>query len=245
MDITTFDRLTRLFGLAGTRRAALSALLGSAVPSSALTAEATKRLPNGKSKPRGKAKRGGKRRKKSHGRARAQAKKENGNHCIAPNGDDLNELFGVSAQILTRFCTEVGSGEQWTTGQPWFMAQTFEAVPEGFTPAGDTPLEDFIAKFIEVKYVIDPGTQHEKTVIFPNGDKLFVDPDFNGGVLVSPITLGLLKPEPVGPHVFDLYWSFSALHCDGLAANVDENCLPAGEFRLGPTRAFEVTAGHN
>ncbi|MGH2618841.1 MAG: hypothetical protein ACRDJC_26735, partial [Thermomicrobiales bacterium] len=142
------------------------------------------------------------------------------------------------------FCKEVGAGEQWTVGQPWFMAQDFEAVPEEFVPTGETPLEDFIAKFTAVKYVIDPGSKQEKTVVFPKDDTLFVDDDFAGLVYVSPITLGLLKPLSVGEHVVEVYWVLSALHCDGIDDEIDVNCLPAGEILFSRV-TFEVTPGHH
>src|SRR5215204_2035690 len=67
------------------------------------------------------------------------------NHCIVPNGLDLNVLYGISKQIVTPFCNQVDSGEQWTAAGPaWFMNTSFEAVPDGFVSAGATPLEDFL-----------------------------------------------------------------------------------------------------
>src|SRR5262249_5405748 len=115
------------------------------------------------------------------------------NHCISPRGLDQNEFFGISAQIVIDYCPKVGAGEQWIPAQLWFMNGTFEQVPEGLMPDGDTPLEDFIAKFSAVKYVIDPGTKQEKTVAFPNDGNLFTGTLF-GDVVVSPITFGTLKP---------------------------------------------------
>jgi hypothetical protein len=49
---------------------------------------------------------------------------------------------------------------------PWFMNRGFEAVSEGFVPAGATPLEDFVAKFTGVRYVVDPGSKRERTYAF-------------------------------------------------------------------------------
>jgi hypothetical protein len=146
-------------------------------------------------------------------------------------------------------CDEVGSGEQWTVPSRWFVSSepyTQETKPAGFVPAGNTPLEDFNAKFEGVKYVIDPGTKHEKTVSIPNSDALFVDTNSvpPGFILISPITLGAAHPLAVGAHDVELYWVLSDLHCDGLGTVVADNCLPAGDTLFNQA-AFEVTAGHN
>lgn len=163
--------------------------------------------------------------------------------CISPSGLDLNELYGVSEAILAPFCTEVASGRRWRVTTPWFMSPIFDAVPDGFEPAGETPAEDFAAKFIGVKHVVDAGTSTEKTYAFGNIDDLSI---INAGLLVvaNPITLGRLGPSSVGDHVVDTYLLFSALHCDGLAASLEENCLPAGEVYYSSVQ-FTVTPGHD
>ena len=244
MDTNSFDRLSRHFSRSGTRRAAFSALLGAAMLGTAFDRVAAKREPLGKAKARGKSARRGTNTGKSTMRVRTQAKTKLGNHCLTPLGQDLNELYGISAQIVAPFCNQVGSGEQWVNTRGWFMEHTFVEVPAGFMPAGETPLEDFIAKFSEVRYVIDPGTKHEKTVVFPNSDALFAGED-EGLVLVSTGTLGTVHPLPVGEHVVDVYWVFNAMHCDGIAASIDENCFPAGETKNVAGLAFTVTPGHH
>ena len=164
-------------------------------------------------------------------------------HCITPTAVDLNERYGVSDAIVAPFCATLDSGRHWTVSNAWFMSPTFVAVPNGFVPAGLTPLEDFIAKFIGVKYVAHPGTSKEKVYVVGNNDDLGI---LNDGVtaLANPVSLGTLKPLSVGDHVVDSYLLFSAMHCDGLVANVDENCLPAGETFFGSVQ-FKVTPGHN
>jgi hypothetical protein len=246
MPTNIFERLTRLFGVAGTRRATLSALLGTALLALALDTSAAKGKRKAKGKQRNQTTR------KNNGEASGQAKTEN--HCTTPFGLDLNATYGISAQIVTGFCHEVGSGERWiSSGAPWFVNDTFESVPtpeEGFVPAGDTPVEDFIAKFTALKLVIDAGTRQEKTVVFPNDGNVFTGPAtlFPGNpeewALVIPITLGTVQPLPVGDHVVDVYWVFGDVHCDGVAANIVENCFPEGETQY-VTVAFEVTPGHH
>lgn len=163
--------------------------------------------------------------------------------CITPSGLDLNERYGVSEAIVAPFCTEVDSGRRWRVTTPWSMSPTFDAVPDGFEPVGETPVEDFVTKFIGVKYVVDPGTSQEKTYAFGNVDDLTIIDD-GVVVLVNPITLGRLRPSSVGDHVVDSYLLFSAMHCDGLAASLEENCLPAGDVYYASMQ-FSVTPGHD
>jgi hypothetical protein len=178
----------------------------------------------------------------------ANHREEKENHCINSIGVDLNEFFGVSEQIVTGTtpsCSEVGSGERWRPSAiPWFVNHSFEVVPEGFVPAGATPLEDFVAKFAGVRYVVDPATRRELTYAYANVNDLWIG-TFAGTPLVSPITLVALKPLPVGDHEVETYWRFSAMHCDGFgdAIGPQGNCFPAGETRL-PTIEFEVTPVH-
>jgi hypothetical protein len=239
MHILTFDRLTRVFGRPATRRVALHVLFGTAIAGT--TAEA------GTAKQKHKGIRRGKGRRRGKGGASAEAKAKPGNHCVSPSGVDLNELFGISAQIVTGFCTEVGAGERWVPSpSPWFVSPhpfTPKTTPAGFVPAGATPQEDFFAKFAALKIVIDPGTKHEQTVVFPNDGTLFAD-EFGGSILIIPITLGAVHPLPVGEHEAVVSWVFRAMHCNGIAADAATNCFPAGEtafLRLG----FAVVPGHH
>jgi hypothetical protein len=166
------------------------------------------------------------------------------NHCISFGGIDLNEFYGVSEQIVAPRCTQVGSGEQFRPSATWVMNDSFEVVPQEFVPAGATPLEDLIAKFVAVKYVVDPGTAQEKTYVFPNDGNLGIGIS-RGSVLADALTLATLKPLRVGQHRIDVYWVMSAMHCDGFTDFIPFSCLLAGENRLGRTLVFEVTPGHN
>jgi hypothetical protein len=164
-------------------------------------------------------------------------------HCITPTGVDLNERYGVPETIIAPFCATLNSGRYWTVSDGWGMSPTFVAVPAGFVPAGATPLEDYIAKFVGVKYVVDPGTHHEKTYVFANSADLGV---FDDGVaiLANPVTLGTLKPLSVGTHVVDSYLIFRAMHCDGFADSVEDDCLPPGETLFSRVQ-LTVRPGHN
>jgi hypothetical protein len=168
------------------------------------------------------------------------------NHCIAPTGADLNIRYGISTQIVTPFCTQVDSGETWTTpgGAPWFVNTSFATVPEGFVAVGATPLEDFLAKLTGANVVVDAGTSEEKTYLFPKSDKLWMG-NLGGFPAVQTVTLTTLKPLSVGTHTVQLYWVFSALHCDGFGNLVQDNCLGPGEVPYGPLITFQVTPGSN
>ena len=76
--------------------------------------------------------------------------------CISPTQVNLNERWGISDAIVAPFCTEVNSGRRWVVSNAWFVNPTFDSVPPGFVAAGATPVEDFIAKFVGVKYVVVP-----------------------------------------------------------------------------------------
>lgn len=161
-----------------------------------------------------------------------------GNHCITPWGEDLNEKFGTSAQIVAPLfdCAQVDVGERWTLPAPWWgMNTTFEATPKGFVPAGDTPLEDFLAKFAGARYVIDPGTAHERSYFYPAGESLWT----SGSDRSDEVTVvDELNSLPVGNHVVEVYWVFNGTHCDGWAKKI-EQCL-TGE-NLHTVEEFEVT----
>lgn len=158
----------------------------------------------------------------------ASAEPKDAKHCIAPDGRDLNQFYGILEQIITPFCPQADAGQHWTHPAVWLMATSFESVPAGFEPAGDTPLDDFLAKFVVVKYVVDPGTSQQQTYVFPLSARLWIGV-LEGLPTVNTLTLGSLKPLPIGQHAVEAYWVLSAMHCDGLAANLDENCIPAGE----------------
>jgi hypothetical protein len=122
------------------------------------------------------------------------------------------------------------------------MNTSFESVPDGFVPAGATPLDDFRAKFVGVKYVIDPGTPQEEKADFPTGPGLFTG-TIAGLPVVSGARLSIHRPIRVGDHVIEVFWVMSSEHCDGLGAS-QENLLPAGEVRYAGT-AFKVKAPPN
>ena len=172
----------------------------------------------------------------------AAADSKSPNQCLAPSGVDLNVFYGVSHAIVAPFCTVVRTGEEWSVTAIWFTNFTFAVVPPNFVPAGATPMEDFIAKFIGVKYVVDPGTAQEKTYLFKNKRHLWLGAFLNGFPLANTLTMGTIQPLSVGRHVVKTFWVFSAMHCDGFDAVMIQNCIPEGETHYS-TIPFEVKSG--
>jgi len=165
--------------------------------------------------------------------ATASAGSSDGTHCIFPGGTDFNELWGVTEAVVWFNCTTIGAGEDWRVADAWGMNRKFQGKPKGFVPAGDTPLDDFLAKFVSAKVVVDAGTPGQQVYVFDDTSRLLV-----GDNTVNAVTMGVMPALPVGQHTVDAYWVMSALHCDGFP-KPKGGCLPAGES-LGFSAAFEV-----
>jgi hypothetical protein len=163
------------------------------------------------------------------------------NHCIAPWGEDFNETYGVSEAIVTGFCHDVDSGEFWAPfASPWITNTTHEFIPAGYVPSGPTPIEDFKAKFLGARYVVDAGTPQERSFSYPAAQVLRTFVGNDGFPFAR--WWAILSPLPPGTHTVDRYVSMAAGHWDGFAVNPAENFLPAGEIFWGGG-TLRVTAG--
>jgi len=167
--------------------------------------------------------------------ATASAGSSDGTHCIFPDGTDFNQIWGVTEAVVWFNCTSIGAGEDWRVADGWGVNSRFQGKPKGFIPAGDTPIADFLAKFVGVKVVVDAGTSSEQVYRFTDTSRLLVD-----GNLVNAVTMGVMRDLPVGHHIVDAYWTMSALHCDGFP-KPKGGCLPAGDS-LGFSTEFDVVA---
>lgn len=162
-----------------------------------------------------------------------------GNHCLSPNGADVNELLGVSEFLLVPgACEDLEAGEFYILFGPgsWMMGPAWLEVPGDFVPSAPTPLEDFLAKVRSFTFTVDPGTPRERSYRFQASDivevislqDLFEEvPDFPVAVF-----LGKLPPLAPGDHRVAYFIEMADRHCDGLGSGL-ENCLAAGTTRLG------------
>jgi hypothetical protein len=167
------------------------------------------------------------------------------NHCINEFGVDLNELYGVSDQFRTRQCQALSAGEHWVLGGfVWIVDDGVDSLyPDGYVPVSPNPIDDFAAKLVAVKVVVDGTAQ-----VFSPSEALRTDITFeqlepdgveDPGPMAS--MLPRMNPLSVGEHTFQPFIVLDAMHCDGIAPNEEENCLPAGEIAFGPERLIIVT----
>lgn len=102
-------------------------------------------------------------------------------------------------------------------------------------------MDDFLAKLTAIEIVIDGGTPREQIHVFDGASAVHtgllaeeLDPGFWGG---EPYPLAglvpVLPPISVGEHTYEVVLVLRAQHCDGLGADPDLQCLPAGETPIG------------
>ena len=176
--------------------------------------------------------------------------REDGNRCLNEFGIDLNQLYGIKAQLQTGGCREQTAGEPWVVPM-WWTAHTGNGsiYPPGYTPSSPLPIQDFASKLAAVKIVVDAGLSTEKTHYVAAADVLRTDFDtdtlFPGGFGETfPVAslLPVLLPLSVGDHTYQPFLLMRAQHCDGFDTVVRNSCLPAGLVPFGPRGALTVTA---
>jgi hypothetical protein len=167
------------------------------------------------------------------------------NHCINSSGVDLNELYGVSDQFRNFNCRGVSAGEHWIFGPlTWIVDDGVGSLyPPGYVPVSPNPIDDFAAKLVAVKVVVDGKAQ-----VFSPSEALRTDITFeqlepDGVADPGPMAsmLPRLRPLSVGVHTFQPFIVLSAMHCDGIAPVEEENCLPPGEIAFAPPLPIIVT----
>jgi hypothetical protein len=162
--------------------------------------------------------------------------------CISPSsGASLNEVFGVTDQVVTPFCTQVATGVHFWVPTRWFTATTHLLVPPGYGATAPTPAQDFVSKFVSATYVLDAGTRQERTYVVA-ARELMVRTDLVADGVLAVAWLARLPPLPPGPHSVRLSIVLRAEHWDGLGLDPAVNRLPAGETFWGAI-AFTVTPG--
>jgi hypothetical protein len=168
------------------------------------------------------------------------------NHCFAPGGD-ANVIVDMSEQFVgAPGCAVVDTGEFYVPLIYWATNFSFEVVPDGFSPQGDTPMDDLFAKLVSLRYVVDAGTARERTLVFRPQDIARLDTfdEFLPWLPPFPVVhfLAKLPPLPPGNHSVQTFWTVSALHCDGFDIAHRLNCFPPGET-LYSTIRFTVVEG--
>jgi hypothetical protein len=162
------------------------------------------------------------------------------NNCVHPSsGVSLNELFGVPERFVGPICEGLTAGEHWRPLLNYFGTDASDAVyPPGYVPLHANPVDDVLEK-TTVKVVIDRGTRQQKTYTFsPTDEDAFrtdvrihdLNPSFPD--LPSFFIIPCMAPLSPDHHTYEFIWVLSAPHCDGISADFDVSCLPAGEFSL-------------
>lgn len=163
-----------------------------------------------------------------------------GNRCVNASGVDLNDLYAVSEQFRIFECRVISPGEHWI--RPIWWITNFESgsvYPPGYVPAQAAPFDDFVSKLIAVVFVIDGGTDRERTYIFDasaivrtdiHAEQL--DPGAWGAPYPMASLLPRLRPLSIGEHFVEAFIVLSAEHCDGFSTDSNLSCLPAGETQF-------------
>ncbi|MEV7415383.1 hypothetical protein [Streptomyces sp. NPDC089919] len=164
------------------------------------------------------------------------------NHCLDPEGTDLNTLLSVREQIIgPPACRVAVAMKPWVSSFPSWgtVADAAGALyPAGYTPSLPKPMDDFLLKFLGVRIVQDIGTPRERSFAFgPEVLRLVVlEEGLPFATFASPVLPGL-RP---GSHTSTVFFRMSFEHCDGAGTNRDEDCLPAGESAYTGNTPFEV-----
>ncbi|HYF25331.1 MAG TPA: hypothetical protein VD931_06295 [Baekduia sp.] len=150
------------------------------------------------------------------------------NQCVTPAGDDLNQTFATDDAFIAPFCRTARVGDHWRPIVRIAMAGSDPVFPSGFTPSAPDLLEDFFAKFVSARYVVDAGTKRERSFTFTADQLIFETgalPD--GSVFVR--WMPRLRPLPKGEHTVTEYLTLRADFWDGLGTDPQLNLIPAGE----------------
>jgi len=142
----------------------------------------------------------------------------------------MNEVHDTNHRIITNFCPVALVGERWVPVATWATNTTYEVIPEGYTPSGATPIDDFNSKFVGARYVIENGTQHARSFNFSAAQILQTGLTVPGTDFPMSAFMAVLPPLPPGEHTVDILPTISADHWDGFGLDPSANLFPAGEI---------------
>lgn len=149
--------------------------------------------------------------------------------CFHPSGANMNDVHDTDHRIITHFCPVALVGERWIPVATWAANTTYEAIPVGYIPSRATPIEDFNAKFVGARYVLDGGTGHERTYSRSASEILQTGLTIPGTDFPMSAFLAVLPPLPPGAHTVDIFLTLNADHWDGFGLDPSANLFPAGE----------------
>ena len=95
----------------------------------------------------------------------------------------------------------------------WATATSYEDAPSPHPLAAETPMEDFLAKFVAMRFVVDPGTRQERSYRFAAAELLRLgttDQFEPGPALPVANFLATLPPLPPGGHHYEAFIEMSA-----------------------------------
>jgi hypothetical protein len=196
---------------------------------------------------------------------------DNGSDVNAYFGVPRADVIWLNIQGVRPPCVTVVRGNTFYRTHGWLAqlppgtvvgGETIQTVyPEGYQPDHAAPMRDFLSKIVQARYVVSRDGQVEATRTVGRrqllaraqagqfGD-LFVAPDSSPGFTVHGAVPEWTTLEPfssrslpLGQHRIDIYWTLTARHCDGFAADAASNCMPAGES-LSTSTPFDVVARH-
>ncbi len=163
----------------------------------------------------------------------AAVAKKSGNHCISPAGDDLNEVFGTTDAFVAPFCTEVPTGDRWRAVLRVQVAGSDYVLPAGYVPSRALLDQDFLAKFVSSRFVVDAGTAQERSYTFSVRELVIETGVLPDGSRFARWVTPSMHPLPPGDHTVDEYVTLTADFWDGLGLDPGLNLVPAGESLAG------------
>jgi hypothetical protein len=168
--------------------------------------------------------------------------------CIWDTGTNLQQYFDISsALVIPPECDRVKVGAPWSTPLAFYVARSWELIPDGYAPTTDSPLDELKAHLTKVVFTVDEGTPQEFTVERSGqglhwlvADWQEVYPDDPDWLLADVGTHITIHPLPPGTHTISGEFTVDAVVCDGVTDSWDASCIPTGTFQYPSTRTFTV-----
>ena len=159
--------------------------------------------------------------------------KRSATDCITPAGEELNQTFETRDAFVAPYCTEMRTGDRWRAILRIAVAGSEPVFPGAYAPLRPRLDEDFLAKFVSARYVVDAGTSRERSYAFSAGDLVVQAGAIPDGTRFVRWVTPPLHPLPPGDHTVHEYVTLSADFWDGLGLDPAINLIPGGESLAG------------